>query len=112
MFDGNEDVPAVAATAVPEQAYLLDVREPDEWAVGHAPGAVHVPLGELPARAGEVPRDVDVYVICRSGARSAQATAALNQAGWQASNVEGGMQAWAMADRPMVSETGQEPTVA
>lgn len=94
-------VPAVAATEVPDGAYLLDVRENDEWRAGHAPAAVHIPLGELNARAGEVPQDQDVYVICRSGARSAQATAAFNNSGWTAFNVAGGMQAWASADRPM-----------
>ena len=57
-------------------AFLLDVREDDEWA-GHAPDAVHVRLGELGARVDELPRDREVYVICRTGNRSAYATQAL-----------------------------------
>jgi rhodanese-related sulfurtransferase len=108
----GEDVPAVDAAAVPDGAYLLDVREPDEWQAGHIPEAVHIPMRELSERAGEIPRDADVYVVCRSGARSAQVTVALNNAGWQARNVDGGMQRWAEASRPMVSETGTTPFVA
>ncbi|MEW2500071.1 rhodanese-like domain-containing protein [Amycolatopsis sp. CA-161197] len=94
---------------------LLDVREDDEWAAGHAPGAVHIPLGELPARVdelSELPDDQPVYVICRSGGRSARATAWLNASGWDAVNVAGGMGSWAREGRPMVSETaGAEPEV-
>ncbi|WP_017601472.1 rhodanese-like domain-containing protein [Nocardiopsis lucentensis] len=104
-------VPETVVTEVPEGAYLLDVREDDEWRSGHAPGAVHIPLGQLGARAGEVPQDRKVYVVCRVGGRSAQAAAALNQAGWDAVNVAGGMQAWEHAGRDMTAETDGEPTV-
>jgi len=99
-------VPTVTAAAVPDDAALLDVREDDEWQAGHAPGAQHVRLGELVARVEEVPRDRDVVVVCRSGGRSAQATAYLVQLGVRAVNLDGGMQAWAAAGRPMTSETG------
>jgi rhodanese-related sulfurtransferase len=108
----NNRPPGVEATAVPDDGYLLDVRENDEWRAGHAPDAVHIPLGELGARAREVPTDRDVYVICRSGVRSAQAVAAFNNAGWRATNVDGGMHAWEAAGRSMVSESGAEPFVA
>jgi rhodanese-related sulfurtransferase len=108
----GEDVPAVDAAAVPDGAYLLDVREPDEWQAGHIPDAVHIPMRELGDRAGEIPRAADVYVVCRSGMRSAQVTVALNNAGWQARNVDGGMQRWAEVSRPMISETGATPFVA
>ncbi|MBO0804163.1 MAG: rhodanese-like domain-containing protein [Nocardiopsaceae bacterium] len=97
---------------VPDGVYLLDVREDDEWAAGHAPGAVHVRLTDLNSRSDEIPRDREVYVICRSGARSAYATQALARAGWNAVNVSDGMTGWAVAGRPMVSETGAEPVVA
>ncbi|MFD0772595.1 rhodanese-like domain-containing protein [Streptomonospora algeriensis] len=107
-----ESVPVVEVGSVPSGGYLLDVREDDEWAAGHAPEAVHVPLGRLAERAGEIPQDKQVYVVCRVGGRSAQAVHALNEAGWQAANVAGGMQAWALAGREMVSETGDEPHVA
>lgn len=78
---------------------LLDVREADEWRSGHAPGAVHVPLGQLdPAR---LPEADTVYVICRSGNRSAMATQVLLAAGVDAHNVAGGMGAWARAGLPV-----------
>ena len=105
-------VPSVHATAVAADAYLLDVREPEEWVAGHAPDALHVPLGEVTARLAEIPADRQVVVVCRSGARSAQATAYLNRTGRTAVNLDGGMHAWAAAGRPMVSETGQPPVVA
>ena len=105
-----DDLRSVPAADVPEDAVLVDVREDDEWAAGHAPGAVHLPLGDLPARLGELPEG-DVHVVCRSGGRSARATAWLQQNGVEAVNVSGGMGAWFEAGRPMVSDTGQEPRV-
>jgi rhodanese-related sulfurtransferase len=109
-FDDN--VPAVDAADVPQGAFLLDVREPDEWAAGHAPDAHHIPMGELSGRAAEIPRDRDVYVICRSGVRSAHVTIALNNAGWLAKNVDGGYHSWAGRGLPMVADSGAEPAVA
>jgi rhodanese-related sulfurtransferase len=106
------DVPEIPAAAVPAGAWLLDVREPDEWAAGHVPQATHIPLGQLGARTAELPQDREIYVICRSGARSARAAQALNGAGWQAVNVAGGMQDWAAAGRPMAADAGAEPFVA
>jgi rhodanese-related sulfurtransferase len=78
---------------------LLDVREPDEWADAHAPGAMHLPLGQLALEA--LPEAPTVYVICRSGNRSAMATKALVEAGIDAHNVEGGMIAWTRAGLPV-----------
>jgi rhodanese-related sulfurtransferase len=108
----GEDVPAVGAADVPQDGYLLDVREQDEWDAGHAPEAVHIPMRQLGDRAGEIPRDQEVFVICRSGQRSAQVTVALNQAGWLAKTVDGGMQSWAEAGRPMEGAGGRPPFVA
>jgi len=102
----------VPAAAVPEGAWLLDVREDDEWAAGYAPGACHIAMGELSARAAEIPQDQVVYVICRSGVRSAHVARALAAAGWEAVNVGGGMQDWAAAGRPMATDSGAEPFVA
>ncbi len=102
----------VPAASVPEGAWLLDVREDDEWAAGYAPGARHIPLGQLSARAAEIPQDQAVYVICRSGVRSARAAHALAAAGWETINVAGGMQDWAAAGRPMTTDSGAEPFVA
>jgi rhodanese-related sulfurtransferase len=104
--------PEVLSTDLPAGAFLLDVREDDEWAAGHAPDAVHIRLRELGARAGELPRDREVYIICRSGNRSAYAAQALAGAGLRAVNVADGMTGWAVAGRPMISEDGAEPYVA
>ena len=108
----TDAVPEVMSADLPGGSYLLDVREDDEWAAGHAPDAVHVRLSELGARIGELPSDRDVYVICRTGARSAFATEALAGRGLNAINVADGMTGWAVAGRPMISEDGGEPYVA
>lgn len=100
-------VPTVAAAGVADDVYLLDVREPDEWAAGHPPGAHHVPMMEIPARADEVPTDRDVVVVCRVGGRSAQVVAYLLQRGFEnVYNLDGGMFAWAASGRPVVGEDG------
>ena len=112
MFQSDDAQPEVMSTDLPAGVFLLDVREDDEWAAGHAPEAVHVRLGELSARTEEIPQDQEVYVICRSGARSAYAAQALAGAGWNTVNVADGMTGWAVAGRPMISETGSNPTVA
>ena len=80
---------------------LLDVREPDEWAAGRAPGAVHLPLQQLPDRIAELPADRAVAVVCRMGGRSEQATAFLLQQGFSVRNVAGGMQSWAALGLPL-----------
>lgn len=107
----GQAVRQVPAAEVPMDAFLLDVREPDEWAAGHAPGALHIPLGELGNRYLEIDRDRELYVICRSGHRSAQAAQALAGVGWETSNVADGMIGWHAAGRPMTSESGS-PFVA
>ena len=112
MFQSDDAQPEVMSANLPAGVFLLDVREDDEWAAGHAPEAVHVRLGELSARTEDIPRDQEVYVICRSGARSAYAAQALAGAGWNTVNVADGMTGWAVAGRPMISETGAEPYVA
>lgn len=83
------------------EAVLLDVREQKEWDAGHAPGAVHVPLGQLAARLSELPQDRPLVAVCRSGGRSSTAVKALRQAGVEAENLDGGMQAWQRAGLPL-----------
>ena len=101
-------VPTVTAAQVDADAYLLDVREPDEWTAGHAPGAHHVPMMEIPARMSEVPNDAEVVVVCRSGGRSGQVVSYLMGNGWDnVRNLDGGMQSWATAGRNVVSENGR-----
>ena len=102
----------MTAAQVEDGAYLLDVREPDEWAAGHAPGAHHMPMMEVPARIAEVPTDAEVVVVCRSGGRSGQVTSYLMGNGWDnVRNLDGGMQSWAAAGRDMISENGQPARV-
>jgi rhodanese-related sulfurtransferase len=98
------DVPAVRVDDLPQGAVLLDVREDDEWSAGHAPDARHLPMSQLTGRLDEVPEADPLYVICRSGGRSARVVAFLSQQGVPAVNVAGGMQSWSAAGRPMVAE--------
>ena len=105
-------VPTVDAAQVTDDAYLLDVREPDEWAAGHPPGAHHVPMMQVPGRADEIPDDRDVVVVCRVGGRSAQVVAYLRQRGYEkVYNLDGGMQQWAASGREVISENGQPAQV-
>jgi len=103
-------VPTVGIDELTDDAFLLDVREDDEWQAGHAEGALHVPMSQFAARYGEVteaaPQDGRINVICRSGGRSAQVAMYLAQQGMDAVNVAGGMEAWAAAGRPVVDDKG------
>jgi rhodanese-related sulfurtransferase len=102
----------VTASQVDPAAYLLDVREPDEWAAGHAPDAHHLPMMEVPARLAEIPIDSEVVVVCRSGGRSGQVVSYLMGNGWDnVRNLDGGMQSWASAGRDVVSESGEPARV-
>ncbi len=79
-------------SVITEDAQLVDVREPNEVAAGTLPGAVNIPLGELPARVGELDPSRRVVLLCRSGARSAAAAQALTTAGFtDVVNLSGGM---------------------
>lgn len=86
--------------AVDSGAYVLDVRTPEEFAEGHIEQATNLPLDQVQARAAEVPDDRPVYVICRSGNRSAQASEILKKAGKDVKNVGGGMSDWLSAGYP------------
>jgi rhodanese-related sulfurtransferase len=109
---GGPQVPEIDAAAVADDAYLLDVREGDEWNAGHAPDAVHLPMMQIPHRLDEVPHDRDVVVVCRVGARSGQVVAYLRAHGWDRTvNLAGGMVAWHAAGRPVVAEGGDRARV-
>jgi rhodanese-related sulfurtransferase len=88
-------------------AVLLDVRESNEWSAGRAPGAVHVPLGQLAHRMTELPAASEVVTVCRSGRRSATAAEHLRAAGFTVHNLDGGMQAWQAAGLPVVRVRGE-----
>lgn len=77
---------------------ILDVREPHEWRGGHLPGAVHIPLGSLDGRIGELTRDRAVVTYCASGMRSIDASYVLKRNGWtDVQSLAGGIHAWTRA---------------
>ena len=82
---------AAAAT----DALFLDVRERYEWDAGHISGSVHVPIGEIQRRFEEIDRDRRVIVVCQVGQRSALVADFLSAQGYDAHNLEGGLQEWA-----------------
>jgi len=94
---------AEAIELVKSDNWLLDVREQDEWDRGHAPAAHLIPLSVIGMRLSEVPVDQRIIVICHSGARSERVTTALLDAGYTASNVDGGMMAWQAAGGDVVA---------
>ena len=85
-------------------AFILDVREQSEWDQFHIPGATLIPLGQLPNRLSEVPKDQKVVVVCRTGHRSAQGRDILKQAGFtQVTSMAGGVTAWQAQGQPVVT---------
>ena len=105
--DRQSDLPSTTVADVPDDAVIIDVREPNEWQAGHAPNAVHIPLGELPSRLDELPdTDATVAVVCRGSGRSSRAVAWLAMQGFDVANLEGGMKAWEAAGKPLESDNG------
>jgi rhodanese-related sulfurtransferase len=104
--DASEAIAKVAAGA-----YLIDVREQDEWDRGHAPQAHSVPMSRLNELIEQIPSDQEVLVVCLSGGRSARVSSALADAGYQPLNVLGGMSAWAAAGGELEAAEGQEPRI-
>ena len=107
-------VPTVGISGVPDPLpdglAVVDVREPVEWSYGHIDGAIHIPLRELTSRLDEVPEG-QTLIVCKVGARSAQAVMWLSQQGRDVVNLDGGLLDWEAAGRTLVSETGQPPQV-
>ena len=88
---------SVAQAAAKRQAgaFILDVRQPDEWADTHIPSSTLIPLGELENRINELPQNQEIVVVCRSGNRSAQGRDILKQAGFsQVTSMAGGLNEW------------------
>jgi rhodanese-related sulfurtransferase len=102
---------AEALQMVRSEAILLDVREDHEWAAGHAPEAMHLPMSRISAQAGDLPTGRPIVCVCHVGARSAAVAAALSRAGWEAVNLTGGMDAWAAAGLPVVDRAGRPGVV-
>lgn len=101
------NIPTVTVDGVPDpipaDLVVLDVREQHEWDAGHIDGAVHLPLSELPVRVGELDPQARTLVVCHLGGRSARATQWLGAQGHDAVNMDGGMEAWQAAGRPITS---------
>jgi len=89
--------------ALLDGAVLVDVREPDEYARAHVPGARLIPMGQLSSRLPELDRSRPVHLICASGNRSGAMCRLLTANGFEAVNVEGGTKAWVGSGRPVES---------
>ena len=106
-------LPAIGVTEVDvDDAYLLDVREQDEWTAGHIDGAVHVVMATLPDRLDLLPTDRTITVVCRSGNRSGKVTNWLISKGYDAVNMSGGMLDWAAQGRDVLAIDGTPGVVA
>lgn len=96
------NVQTVAQIKGQDGVVVLDVREPSEYAEGHIPGVSLIPMGQVPDRLSEIPKDKTVIVTCRSGNRSGQITDYLRQQGYtNVHNMEGGIVAWQQAGLPV-----------
>ncbi len=95
---------AQAADLKSQGAFILDVRQPEEWTQFHIPGATLIPLGDLPNRLNEVPKDKKIVVYCRTGVRSAQGRDILRQAGFpQVTSLNGGITQWQAQGQPIAT---------
>jgi rhodanese-related sulfurtransferase len=111
----DDELPSVEHDQVQPGQLILDVREDEEWDAGHIDGAVHVPLDRLASRMlyepGELLSDQPLVVTCKGGGRARRAATWLNRNGFDAVLLAGGMRGWDANGRPMVSETGDAPTL-
>jgi glyoxylase-like metal-dependent hydrolase (beta-lactamase superfamily II)/rhodanese-related sulfurtransferase len=111
MLTSSPEVPVVPVTSIitrPAGTVLLDVREPEEYVMGHVPGARNLPQADLASRLEELPRDQPLYVICQAGMRSLRCAQYLRQAGFEnVTSVSGGTSGWAAAGHSLV--TGEMP---
>lgn len=97
------------AAAHADGAIVVDVREREEYAQGHVPGAILIPTGEVAVRMNDIPKDAGrVFVICATGNRSRGSADQLESAGYDACSVRGGTMGWAKAGHPLV--TGMSPS--
>ena len=96
-----------------DEIQLVDCREPYEWEAGRIASAIHIPLNSLMGGAGaDLTQDKPIAVICRSGNRSELATMMLQARGFDAYNVQGGMEAWAAAGYEFTAADGSQGHVA
>ncbi|WP_404442960.1 rhodanese-like domain-containing protein [Microbacterium marinum] len=90
-----------AQLAAASPVNVIDVREPDEFASGHVPGARNIPLATVPDHVDELRELEDLHLICQAGGRSARAAAFLEHHGIEATNVDGGTGTWIAEGRPV-----------
>lgn len=115
-FKGVKDVDVLTASQLhtQQQRFILDVREPSEYAAAHIDGVPLVPLGELAGRVEELQQHKDemILIICRGGVRSAKACLILERAGFKDPvNIAGGMTAWKKQGLPFI-DGSQDPATA
>ncbi len=96
-----QEITVSELAALGSAALVLDVREDGEYAEAHLTRSTHIPMSDFINRLAEVPRDDTLYVLCHAGGRSAQVTAYLEQQGFDAVNVAGGISAWQAEGRPV-----------
>ena len=106
--NGTGTLPATVSVDEAHQMYedgtfVLDVRTPEEWNEFHAPNTTLIPLDELASRVNELPKDQPIVVVCRSGNRSQTGRDILLQAGFNATSMNGGLNAWRDSGHPVVS---------
>jgi rhodanese-related sulfurtransferase len=111
MADATNSTPkevsrAEAREMVDAGAQLIDVRADHEWEAGRLPGAVHIALPELAARAGEIDKDRPVVIYCRTGNRSQMATLALAEAGYDVVKLSEGATGWEEEGLPLEPKDG------
>jgi rhodanese-related sulfurtransferase len=110
-----EEVDLAALESRPDNAFLVDVREPEEYAHSHVPGAINLPQADLATRLAEIPRDRPVFAICQGGVRSLRAAQFLKQVGiGHVVSIRGGTEAWINAGKPVSygDTTLEKPRVA
>lgn len=86
---------------------FLDVREPYEWDAGHIDGSIHIPIGQIQGRFDELDRDRPLVVVCQVGQRSALVADFLTAQGYDAANLDGGLEAWSANGLPLVASEAE-----
>jgi rhodanese-related sulfurtransferase len=99
--------PRAAAELIDAGAQLVDVREPREHEAGRIPGSVHIELARLPSEAGSLDPERPILFYCRTGSRSALAADAFTASGFDARNLDGGLEGWVGAGLPIEPEGGR-----
>lgn len=107
ILDGTSS--SVHFEDLPKDAFLLDIREKEEFELGGVPGAVNIPMAQLRERHSELPRDREIFIYCQSGVRSYVMERALKQLGYKAATVSGGILTWRMQKSIKASSAPRAP---